>query len=168
MRSLERQAQSYVALGNETIHMLRYMSAEVVQPFMVDEIVERLAAMLDYNLAQLVGPKCTELKVKNPQKYHFQPRQLLSELISIYLNLFTPTFVQAVARDARSYRKEYFSKAASILQKYNLKSTDDIATLKKLVEQVEHAIKNEAEEEEELGEVPDEFLGNYFFIFYFS
>ncbi|CAO3618750.1 unnamed protein product [Cunninghamella echinulata] len=163
LRSLERQAQSYVALGNETIHMLGYMSAEVVQPFMVDEIVDRLAAMLDYNLAQLVGPKCTELKVKNPQKYHFQPRQLLSELINIYLNLQTPTFVQAVARDTRSYRQEYFSKAASILQKYSLKSSDDIASLKKFVDQVEYAVKYEAQEEEELGEVPDEFLDPIFF-----
>lgn len=60
---MERQAQSYVALGNETVHMLQYLTAEVVEPFMVNEVVDRLAAMLDYNLAQLVGPKCTELKV---------------------------------------------------------------------------------------------------------
>lgn len=65
MRSLERQAQSYVALGSETVHMLQYLTAEVVEPFMVTEVVDRLAAMLDYNLAQLVGPKCTELKVLN-------------------------------------------------------------------------------------------------------
>lgn len=42
--------------------MLQYLSGEVVEPFMVNEVVDRLAAMLDYNLAQLVGPKCTELK----------------------------------------------------------------------------------------------------------
>lgn len=65
MRSLERQAQSYVALGSETVHMLQYLTAEVVEPFMVTEVVDRLAAMLDYNLAQLVGPKCTELKVRD-------------------------------------------------------------------------------------------------------
>jgi ubiquitin conjugation factor E4 B len=156
---LERQAQSYVALGNETIHMLRYMSAEVVEPFMVNEIVDRLAAMLDYNLSQLVGPKCTDLKVKNPQKYHFQPRELLSEFIDIYLNLKTPTFVQAVARDERSYRKEYFSKAASVLLKYRIKSSDEIAALEQFVTQVEKAVQSGAEEEEELGEAPDEFLG---------
>lgn len=45
--------------------MLQYMTAnaEIVQPFMEPEIVERLAAMLDYNLAALVGPRCTDLKV---------------------------------------------------------------------------------------------------------
>ncbi|KAL9552599.1 hypothetical protein MBANPS3_003682 [Mucor bainieri] len=161
--SLERQAQSYVALGNETVHMLKYMTAEVIEPFLVNEIVDRLAAMLDYNLVQLVGPKCTELKVANPEKYHFQPRKLLSEIMDVYLNLNSPTFVEAVARDGRSYRKEYFSKAASILQKHGLKSTDDIRALEKFVNQVELAIQSGVEEEEELGEVPDEFLDPIFF-----
>jgi len=54
-----------MALGNETVHMLNYMTSDpqIVQPFMEPEIVERLAAMMDYNLTALVGPKCTELKV---------------------------------------------------------------------------------------------------------
>lgn len=139
--------------------MLNYMTAEVIKPFLVSEIVDRLAAMLDYNLVQLVGPKCTELKVVNPEKYHFQPRKLLSEIIDVYLNLNSPAFVEAVARDGRSYRKEYFSKAASILQKHGLKSIDNIHALEKFVNSVEVAIQSGVEEEEELGEVPDEFLG---------
>lgn len=138
------------------------MTAEVIEPFLVNEIVDRLAAMLDYNLVQLVGPKCTELKVANPEKYHFQPRKLLSEIMDVYLNLNSTTFVEAVARDGRSYRKEYFSKAASILQKHGLKSIDDIRALEKFVNRVELAIQSGVEEEEELGEVPDEFLGRLF------
>ena len=45
--------------------MLQYMTAnkDVIEPFMAPEVVERLAAMLDFNLAALVGPRCTELKV---------------------------------------------------------------------------------------------------------
>lgn len=161
--SLERQAQSYVALGKETVHMLKYMTAEVIQPFLVSEIVDRLAAMLDYNLVQLVGPKCTELKVANPEKYHFEPRKLLSEIIDVYLNLNSEKFVEAVARDGRSYKKEYFSKAASILQKHGLKQADDIHALEKFINRVEIAIQSGADEEEELGEVPDEFLDPIFF-----
>lgn len=163
LRSLERQAQSYVALGNETVHMLNYMSSEVVEPFLVNEIVDRLAAMLDYNLVQLVGPKCTELKVKNPEKYHFQPRKLLSEIIDVYLHLNSDTFVEAVARDGRSYKKVYFSKAASILQKHGLKSTDDIHSLESFVNRVEMAVQSGLEEEEEMGEAPEEFLDPIFF-----
>jgi len=87
LRSCERQAGSYVALGNETVHMLNYMTGELVEPFLTPEIVDRLAAMLDYNLVTLVGPKRSELKVQNPEKYRFDPKQLLSELVDIYLHL---------------------------------------------------------------------------------
>lgn len=143
--------------------MLNYMTSEVIEPFLVNEIVDRLAAMLDYNLVQLVGPKCTELKVKNPEKYHFQPRKLLSEIIDVYLHLNSDTFVEAVARDGRSYRKEYFSRAASILQKHGLKSLDDIHALERFVTRVELAVQTGIEEEEEMGEAPEEFLDPIFF-----
>lgn len=33
-------------------------------PFLKPYIVDRLAAMMNYNLAALVGPRCTELKVR--------------------------------------------------------------------------------------------------------
>lgn len=143
--------------------MLNYMTSEVIEPFLVNEIVDRLAAMLDYNLVQLVGPKCTELKVKNPEKYHFQPRKLLSEIIDVYLHLNSDTFVEAVARDGRSYKKEYFSRAASILQKHGLKSLDDIHALERFVTRVELAVQTGIEEEEEMGEAPEEFLDPIFF-----
>ncbi|CAG8708529.1 9385_t:CDS:10, partial [Acaulospora morrowiae] len=159
LRSLERQATSYMALGNETVHMLEYMTSEVVDPFLTPEIVDRLAAMLDYNLVSLVGPKCTELKVKNREKYRFQPRELLSQLVSIYLNLGKhKEFVQAVARDGRSYSKNHFSRAAGILLNRGLKSDKDVAELEKFVNEVEEFIKAQAAGEEELGEIPDEFL----------
>lgn len=98
-------------------------------------------------------------QVKNREKYNFQPRTLLSEIIDIYLNLNSPSFVKAVAGDERSYKKEYFSKAASILLRHGLKHQDDISKLELFVNQVELAKKEGQEEEEELGEVPDEFLG---------
>lgn len=97
--------------------------------------------------------------MKNREKYNFQPRTLLSEIIDIYLNLNSPSFVKAVAGDERSYKKEYFSKAASILLRHGLKHQDDITKLEQFVNQVELAKKEGLEEEEELGEVPDEFLG---------
>lgn len=51
-------------------------------------MAERLANMVNYFLAQLVGPKCLELKVKNPEKYHFQPRELLIQIIRVRVSLF--------------------------------------------------------------------------------
>ncbi|ORX94013.1 hypothetical protein K493DRAFT_315713 [Basidiobolus meristosporus CBS 931.73] len=154
----ERQAQSCIALGNETVNMLCYLTESIVEPFMTPEIVDRLAAMLNYNLNSMVGPKCTELKVRDPEKYQFNPRQLLSDIVSVYLHLNCPEFVQAIARDTRSYQKELFIKAAGIMSRFGLKLPDEIMSLRNLVNEVETKRMSEMDEEEELGEVPDEFL----------
>jgi ubiquitin conjugation factor E4 B len=89
---------------------------EIVRPFMAAEVVERLAAMLDFNLVALSGPKCSELKVNNPEKYFFDPKKLLHDLVSIFLHLaHRKEFVLAVARDERSFNKDVFAKASAIL-----------------------------------------------------
>ncbi len=60
---------------------------------------DRLAAMLNFNLQQLCGPKCKNLKVHNPEKYGWEPKKLLNQLTDIYLHLDGPEFAQAVAND---------------------------------------------------------------------
>ncbi|KAF9128678.1 hypothetical protein BGW39_004850 [Mortierella sp. 14UC] len=158
LSTAQRQASSYIALGNETVNMLSYLTVEIKEPFLTAEIVDRLATMLDYNLVILVGEKMSNLKVKNPEEYRFQPRILLSDIISIYLHLDTPTFIAALARDERSYSAEIFYAASRILEGRNLKSPDEIAKLARLVRKIEDVRLKEAQDEEELGDIPDEFL----------
>ncbi|KAF8978431.1 hypothetical protein BGZ46_006476 [Entomortierella lignicola] len=158
LRTAQRQASSYIALGNETVNMLSYLTEVIKEPFLAAEIVDRLATMLDYNLVILVGDKMSTLKVKNPDEYRFQPRILLSDIIAIYLHLDSPAFIAALARDNRSYSAEIFYKASRILEGRNLKSADEIAMLNRLVKKVDGVRQQEAEDEEELGEIPDEFL----------
>ena len=159
LHSLERQATSYTQLGNSTVDMLKIFTAETKEPFMMPEIVDRLAAMLDYNLDALVGPRCNDLRVENREKYHFTPRQLLSDVVQVYLNLSDQdAFVRAVAGDGRSYKKQLFDQAAAICSKNNLKSPTDIEQLGLFVVKVEEA-KVTIEAEEDVGEIPDEFLG---------
>ncbi|EJC98051.1 uncharacterized protein FOMMEDRAFT_171416 [Fomitiporia mediterranea MF3/22] len=158
LRSLERHASGYTTLGRSTVDMLKIFTAETKAPFMVPEIVDRLAAMLDYNLDALVGPRCSDLKVKDREKYRFEPRKLLSDILQIYLNLSDQgEFVRAVANDGRSYRKELFESAASIARKRTLKTEDEIEQLRIFVVKVEE-MKATIEVEDDLGEVPDEFL----------
>ncbi|KAI8905797.1 ubiquitin elongating factor core-domain-containing protein [Entophlyctis helioformis] len=161
LAQIERQATSYMSLGTETVHMLQYLTGDpdIVGPFMAPEIVERLAAMLDFNLVALAGPRCTELKVANPEKYRFDPKRLLSELIDIFLHLATrPEFITAVAKDGRSYSKPVFERAGGILSKHRLKNESELLKLREFVDAVEATIASEQLEEEEMGDVPDEFL----------
>lgn len=49
---------------------IKYMTTEIKEPFLRPEIIDRLTGMLTYNLAQLVGPKCTELKARRRRHCH--------------------------------------------------------------------------------------------------
>ncbi|RDX42611.1 hypothetical protein OH76DRAFT_1410953 [Lentinus brumalis] len=158
LRSLERQASGYVQLGNSTVDLLKIFTGETKGPFMVPEIVDKLAAMLDYNLEALAGPRCRNLKVQNPEKFKFDPKSLLSDLIQVYINLSDQgEFARAVAADGRSYRKELFEQAADILRRFSLKSPDEIEKLRLFVVKVEET-KATLEAEDDLGEIPEEFL----------
>jgi ubiquitin conjugation factor E4 B len=159
LRQLEGQATSYITLGKSTVELLKLFTAETKEPWMLPEIVERLAAMLDLNLALLTGPRSAELNVEGRDKYRFDPKQLLSDILSIFLNLSSESaFIRAVAADERSYSLSLFQRAAGIARKRFLKTEDEIETLRIFVDQVEET-KATIEVEEELGDVPDEFMG---------
>ncbi|KIL63235.1 hypothetical protein M378DRAFT_79950 [Amanita muscaria Koide BX008] len=158
LRSLERHASGYITLGRSTVEMLKMFTAEIKAPFMVPEIVDRLAAMLDYNLVALAGPKYQELKVREPEKLRFNPKALLADLLQVFANLGEqPEFIQGMARDGRSYSKDLFDRASEIALRARIKSEKEIEQLQILVAKVEEA-KVVLEAEEDLGEVPDEFL----------
>ncbi|KAL2314721.1 Ubiquitin conjugation factor E4 [Schizosaccharomyces pombe] len=159
LAAAERQASTYCQLGNETIFMLKLFTSSIPKAFCAVEIVDRLAAMLNYNLQALCGPKCSNLKVEDPTKYHFNAKTLLSIIFDVYLNLCNePAFVEAVAHDGRSYSKEIFERATSIMTKHNLKSSFDIEAIKEFVNRVEAFRLQEATEEEDMGDIPDYFL----------
>ena len=42
---------------------------------------------------------CRNLKVKNPEKYGWEPKWLLSHLIDIYLHLDSEALITAIAND---------------------------------------------------------------------
>lgn len=161
LQTLESAATSYTTLGKSTLGLLKEFTAEATAPFMSPELVDRLAAMLNYNLDVLAGPKCANLNVENREKYRFKPRELLADVIQVYLNLCEqPEFIHAVAGEGRSYKKELFEKVAGIARFRSLKSEDEIEKLRMFVVRVEES-KASIEAEDDLGEIPDEFLGKF-------
>ena len=160
LATTERQATSYISLANETVSLLNKFTAFVPDAFVYPEVVDRLARMLNFNQVVLTGDKCKNLKVKDPSKYRFKPKELLSMIVEIYLNLRTKQgFVLACARDGRSYSRETFMKTVGILKKYSFKGSSEIEAFEKFVDAVEAAKQSEDEGEEALGEIPDHFLG---------
>ena len=154
------KAKSYMQLTNETVAMLKLFTEALADSFTMPEIVQRLADMLDYNLDAMVGPKSRDLVVEKPQDYSFEPKVLLSEIVDVYLNLKDKeSFVYAVARDGRSYKPANLDQAARVLTKFALKSGEELAAWRALGEKFRRAKEADDQAEEDMGEIPDEFLG---------
>ncbi|BFZ57128.1 Ubiquitin conjugation factor E4 [Savitreella phatthalungensis] len=155
----ERAATSYMQLGTETLQMLDLFTASIADAFCTPEVVDRLAAMLDYNVSQLVGPRCTELKVRSPEKYFFDPKRLLSGIAGILLNMSDQArFVDAVARDGRSYRRELYDRVVSILGRFGMRSSTELERLQRFADRVDIRKREIELEDEDLGDIPEEFL----------
>lgn len=145
-------------LTNETVSMMKLFTGNLSASFTMPEIVDRVAAMVDYTLDTIVGPKSANLKVENAKKYQFDPKLLLSEFVDIYLNLsVSESFIDAVARDGRSYKPANFDSATRILTRHSLKSSEDIARWEQLKLRFKIAKELEDQDEEDLGDAPDEY-----------
>eukprot|EP01133_Synstelium_polycarpum_P017689 gene17689-21093_t len=156
---LESQVKSCLLLANNNVNMLHYLSKRLVEPFMRPEIIDRITAMMNYYLAQLVGPKCTDLKVRDPEKYNFNPKLLLQLMTDIYANWCTnDNFVQSVVRDGRSFKVSIFLTVEKIMRRERLKNEQELEAFRKLIKRLEAALQQEAQDEEDLGEIPDNYL----------
>lgn len=64
------------------------------------------------------GPGRKKLRVKEPEKYHWRPKELLASICSIYVHLNRAdargVFAAAIAADGRCYRPDMFPEAAQV------------------------------------------------------
>ncbi|XP_076166948.1 ubiquitination factor E4B [Ptiloglossa arizonensis] len=153
----ERQARSYLTLAKETVAMFHYLTVDITEPFLRPELVGRLCAMLNFNLQQLCGPKCKNLKVREPQKYGWEPRALLSQLVDIYLHLDCDNFAAALASDERSFCKELFTDAANRLERSVIKTATEIERFIALAERAAVIARDNRARDEDYGDAPEEF-----------
>ncbi|KAJ8143756.1 hypothetical protein OY671_003130 [Metschnikowia pulcherrima] len=159
LSSAEKKAKSYMGLANQTMMLFKLFTGQVPEGFTIPELVDRLAGMLDYNLSLMVGPKCSNLKVKSPENYDFDPKKILADICQIYYNLSQQKkFVQAVARDGRSFDFKLFDRARDILLKRTSTPQEKIDRFYSFGEAAETERLSIEQEEEELGEVPEELL----------
>jgi ubiquitin conjugation factor E4 B len=153
------KAKSYMQLTRESMETLKLFTETLADAFTMKEIVTRLADMLDYNLDTLVGAKRSQLRVQGAQEYGFNPPQLVSDLVRVYVNLSTKeSFITAIARDGRSYKPTNFTAATEILQRFALASPDELQKWESLGVAVAATHAQDLQDDEDLGEIPDEFL----------
>eukprot|EP00761_Pharyngomonas_kirbyi_P004692 gb/GECH01004697.1/.p1 GENE.gb/GECH01004697.1/~~gb/GECH01004697.1/.p1 ORF type:complete len:978 (+),score=273.08 gb/GECH01004697.1/:1-2934(+) len=165
----EEKEQTYSQLGNmvkstmqlsrENVNMLAYLSRDFPEPFVSDIMVNRVAEMLNYFLVQLVGPKCRDLKVNNPDRYLFDPKFLLGKIVDSYIHFSKfEKFVTAVVSDERSYSDDVFRRAINLLHRKYLKSPQERTAFENFFEDAKAKSKEAMGDEEITEDAPDEFL----------
>jgi ubiquitin conjugation factor E4 B len=101
------------------------------------------------------------LKLKNPEKYGWKPRELLSSLARIHANLFKANneeWAQAVAADTDYYGSDpsIFEHLISILSSLGAPS-DIVQSIDQLRIQAAEAVKASAADDENFEDAPEEF-----------
>uniref|UniRef100_A0A182JGK6 Ubiquitin conjugation factor E4 B n=1 Tax=Anopheles atroparvus TaxID=41427 RepID=A0A182JGK6_ANOAO len=153
----ERQCRSYLTLARETVDMFHYMTIDIKEPFLRPELIDRLSSMLNYNLHQLCGPKCNDLRVRHPHKYGWEPRRLLGQLIDIYLHLSCDEFAAALAADERSFEKRFFEDAANRVERIAVRPQGDVDEFRRLIRKAAEIYVKNQENADEFADAPDDF-----------
>jgi ubiquitin conjugation factor E4 B len=157
LASDESQCKSYMTLVNETLNLFHYITLEVKKPFLLPEIIGRLAAMLNCYVAQFCGPKYNDLNVENRDKYSFQPKTILNQITDLYLHLDSPELVQAVAADDRSYDQAVFSAALDRMRRTVLKPTSDLEQFERIAADAHTCYVNNLKEEADFDDAPEHY-----------
>lgn len=153
------RAKSFLGLTTTTMESLILFTETLADAFTMQEIVTRLADMLDYNLDILVGEKRKQMIVKDDDlRTVWQPKSLLAEIMTVYINLSQKQeFIGAIAKDGRSYKPQNFAKARDIMSNGAFKSPEQLRIWEELGVKVAEAKALDDQEEADLGEIPEEF-----------
>ncbi|GIL50136.1 hypothetical protein Vafri_6264 [Volvox africanus] len=175
----ERNGQNLTAMirsATSVIDTLNFITeeADTTRTLLQPHMVERLRDSLNYFLKYLVGPERRQLRVRNPEKYNFNARELLRGLATVYLHVDSidraiaanagsgaaaPVFAAAVGGDKRSFKPEYFLEALAVLDAAGLLTVGQREQLESLSQRALAASSVAEAEDEVMGEdVPEEFL----------
>ena len=109
LNQIGRMARYHNIMGTETIQILDKLTGAIQDVFTNSSMVDRVAAMLNYFLKNLVGPSRKSFKVKNLEEFSFRPGDIVTDICKIYVNFQScDTFLASVSRDGRSYSPELF------------------------------------------------------------
>eukprot|EP00020_Sapocribrum_chincoteaguense_P000263 CAMPEP_0170752206 /NCGR_PEP_ID=MMETSP0437-20130122/11849_1 /TAXON_ID=0 /ORGANISM="Sexangularia sp." /LENGTH=1243 /DNA_ID=CAMNT_0011091269 /DNA_START=39 /DNA_END=3769 /DNA_ORIENTATION=- len=101
LRSQENAARGFMRLAISALDLLYNYAADVPETFTDNpRVLSKLASMVVHYLDRLCGPHAKELKVRNMERYGFDPRGLLGKLASLICCVSTnPSFTAAVFDD---------------------------------------------------------------------
>lgn len=112
----KKKAKSLFQLSNMVVELLSKVTFYIKKPFVSQELGEQFANAINYCLDSLVSEKGLKLKVKDPERFHFEPRELTINLLMMYANMSQEEeFIKNVVNDGRSYSDSLFKKALTLI-----------------------------------------------------
>ena len=158
----KRKAQAHFQLANMVVRLLNKVTLHHQAPFVSEELGERFAAAVNYCLDALVSKKGLKLKVERPERFNFDPRLLLSNILAIYANMsYEEVFIRQVVSDTRSYKTNTFENAFRILNSPKKGVSVDVVALEKFTRLVSmlKSLSSEIDQEEGLyDDAPEKYL----------
>ena len=102
------------------------------------------------------------MKVERPERFNFDPRLLLSNILAIYANMsYEEVFIRQVVSDTRSYKTDTFENALRILNSPKKGVSVDVVALEKFTRLVSmlKSLSSEIDQEEGLyDDAPEKYL----------
>ena len=103
------------------IELMSKVTSHCQEPFVSEELGEKFAIALNYCLDQLTTERGLKIKVKNPDRFFFEPKGLLINVIQMYSNMAGfEKFMKNVIADDRSYSNKTFEGAIKLVVKRNI------------------------------------------------
>ena len=125
--------------------------------FLLEELCNRLVAMLLHVLTKLVGSKGLDLKVENPEQYEFRPKEMLRDLCAIFALFASATEFQIECAKS-GCDPALLSSAVKTCRRLNLLTGESMTAFESLPDLVAKEAQTVAEDEALVQDAPDEFL----------
>jgi ubiquitin-protein ligase len=142
----ENAARGFMGQARATLTLLNTLAATpaVAAAFLSQPVAGGAAYAAVHFLELLLGPRCEELRVANPEKYKFDPRALLLGIVEFLLRLDAAgaasgnadAFAAAVSSED-DYSREVLEKAGGVMSKRGVGDAAHVARLRAFIDRCE-------------------------------
>ena len=141
----ERAARGFMGQARATLQLLNVLAGTpaVAAAFLQQPVAGAAAYAVVHFLELLLGPRCEELRVANPEKYKFDPRALLLGVVELLLRLdaaaasAAPDAFAAAVAEEDDYSREVLEKAGGVMTKRGVGDAAHVARLRAFIDRCE-------------------------------
>ncbi|PSC67765.1 putative ubiquitin conjugation factor E4 [Micractinium conductrix] len=165
LRQSQGMLKYYFSQASVVIRLMQLTAGDrdVAACYFDDAVRTRTAKIIDFFLKYLTVPEERKrLRLKEPEKFGWHPKELITQLAQIHLSLYRARrqeWVQAVAADTDYLGRapELFAEMITVLRGLGLLPEDEVGELASLAAEVDQYKATVQEEEEGFEDVPEEY-----------